>query len=247
MAMTKKTKNFVAQSSVVDSSPSPTPKTLLVDSTARGDSAWLAGAVTLAVLLLCILLLQKQYSDGVALFGAIKMDARTQIGLIIAVIALITMVLVEDWRCRKFSAYSRFRKPPQYDANFFVVGFLRYLEHLALLWLIQLFYQTADEYGFANKHPFYQPWHQLLDVFISVYIWLGLPYLLLVRSFKWHEAVEQRDYGLLLELGFWSLVKRLPWTSHWFNQDKIATIPGKAIFLDLLVKMFFLPQMFVFF
>lgn len=239
--MTKKTKNIVEQSPVADSPQSAVSKTL------PGDSAWLAGAATLGVLLLGILLLQKQYSDGVALLGTINMAVHTQIALVIVLVALIAMVLVENWRCRKFNSFASFSKPPRYDANFFAVGFLRYIERLALLWLIQLFYQTADEYGFANKHPFYQPWHQLLDVFFLVYIWLGLPYLLLMRSFKWHEAVEQRDYGLLLELGFWSLAKRLPWTSHWFTEDKVAAISGKVLFLDLLVKMFFLPLMFVFF
>lgn|GEM_PF-838336 len=245
--MAKKTKNPVEQSSVADTHKTATSPTSSGDSARPGDSAWKAGAAALAVLVISILLLQGVYGSGATLFSAQKMAANTQIGLGILLMTFVAMVLVENWRARKFRSLPLFHRPPVLDANFFAVGFLRYLEHLALLWLLQLFYRTADEYGFVNRHPFYQPWHQLLDVFFTAYIWLGLPYLLLVRAFKWQADVEQRDYGLLLELGFWSLMKRLPWTSRWFTPDKVAAIPGKAIFLDLLIKMFFLPLMVVFF
>jgi protein-S-isoprenylcysteine O-methyltransferase Ste14 len=239
--MAKKSANITEQSSMAETFNPATRKTL------PGDSAWTVGLTTLVVLLVGIFLLRDNYNSGRAWFNTELMAAPTQTALGIVILAFVAMAIAETWRWRNFDSLVSFRKAPVYDVRFFAMGLLRFLEHLALLWLIQLFYQTADEYGFANKHPFYQPWHQLLDVFFSAYIWLGLPYLLLMRSFKWHEQVEQRDYGLLLELGFWSLMKRLPRTSHWLNQDKVAAIPGKSIFLDLLVKMFFLPLMFVFF
>jgi protein-S-isoprenylcysteine O-methyltransferase Ste14 len=257
MAMAKKPTNLIEPSSVADAhktsktlsggSAWPSDATWGSDSAWPTDSAWITGAATLAVLLISFLFLQQLYSESTAVFSIQKMAAHTQTGLIILLVAFATMVLVENWRTHKSRSLLLFHRAPLFDANFFAVTLLRYLEHLVLLWLIQLFYRTADEYGFVSKHPFYQPWHQLLDVFFTAYIWLGLPYLLLVRSFKWHADVEQRDCGLLLELGFWSLVKRLPRTSHWVKPDKIAAIPGKTIFLDLLIKMFFLPLMFVFF
>lgn len=214
---------------------------------ATHERAWITGLATAAVLLVAILLAQAPYGSQAAWLDMATMAAKTQVGLLILLCGLVAMILMETWRWGRTDSRAWFNKAPAYDAHFFAVGFLRYLEHLALLWLVQLFYHTAGEYGYASRHPFYMPWHQLLDVFFTAYCWLGLPYILLTRAFKWRSEVESRDYGLLLELGFWRLARYLPRVNKVAIDEKLTAIPGKTIFLDLLVKLFFLPLLFVFF
>lgn len=207
-----------------------------------GDSAWIGGAVGVGVLLLGVAVLYLVPSDSILWLDTAVMTAPAQSALCILLPALLAMTLTEWLRRRKLEPSTG--STGRVNAELFGTSLLRFVEHLALLWVIQVFYQTAGEYGFANRHPFYLAWHQLYDLFFTAYCWLGLPYVVLTRAFMRGKQSQERDYGLLLELAFWRLASLYP---KFRGMAYAAKIPGKPLFLDLLVKLFFLPLMFVFF
>lgn len=215
--------------------------------TSPAAPAWITGAVAAVVLLLAVFYFRETPSVNLFDFGGVVMAEGTRTALAILLAAWLAMVMTEAIRQDRIGLQPLWTKAPALNVEFWVTGLLRYLEHVALLWIIQVFYRTADEYGFASKHPFYLPWHQFYDLFFTAYCWLGLPYVLLTRAFRWNSQIEERDYGLLLELGARRLIGRLPGLKHRQLPGPRIDVKGKPIFLDLLVKLFFLPLMFVFF
>lgn len=239
--MAKKKKGAATQAAA-DGEHAAAPGTAAWSEAWLGDTAWVSGLVGVSVLLLGLLVVHGLPEASVIRLDTATMTAPAQAALWALLPTLLIVALTEAIRRRKFAP--KFIPAKGLTAELFGTSLLRYLEHLALLWIIQLFYETAGEYGFANRHPFYLAWHQLYDLFFQAYCWFGFPYVLIMRWLDRYRQSDQSDYGLLLELGFWRLAGLLP---KFRDAVPTAKIAGKSIFLDLLVKLFFLPLMFVFF
>jgi len=213
------------------------------------DSAWITGLIGAVSIILCAKWYQvaNYLNEGVAILG---MQITTErVDSILFAIGCVTFIMLtsEFFRLRYFYKSIRLSVHPliqsrQYK-SFIVECGINYIAHIALLSLIMQFFFLANEYGFKNNNAYYQPWFRLLDIAFSVYLWCGLPYVLVTRGLKHSEDDDKRDYGIF----FSGLITKS--LKHLFSRDKadlLFSSNDKKNTLSLLVKLFFLPLMTVF-
>jgi protein-S-isoprenylcysteine O-methyltransferase Ste14 len=160
--------------------------------------------------------------------------------------------------------------------SFLIECLLKYSFDLALLYLIILFYQYTAEYGFQDKKPYYQPWFSLMNRLWEVYLYIGLPYIILTRAFQHNKDADKKEPSFLL-LKIICLISgkllindklkglilgnsdsRVNYNTQIFSAlgirlgsllslDTRINFDDRKIFLGMLVKMFYIPVMTVFF
>jgi protein-S-isoprenylcysteine O-methyltransferase Ste14 len=119
------------------------------------------------------------------------------------------------------------------------------------------FYRTAGEYGFhANGQGYYKPWFTVMDTFWKIYVFGGLPYVLLTRALQHSPKSDRRQGAFTVIKGLRWLLDRL---SPTLLENLGALVPGglgpkrpfdkydRYAFLGLCVKGFYVPLMTVFF
>lgn len=207
------------------------------------DRAWLAGAAGALAVLLCAAWFSAGgvLGSGLSIGGWQITDNRLDSILAALVISSCAMLVVElprlaAWAGRDFVALHPALARGRWW-RFAMEALLHYGVYLGLLGLVILFFHSAGEYGFARKHPYYQPWFRLLDLAWLAWLWGGLPYVLLTRALRYSREADRLDLAhSLLKLASLLVFKR-PAFDEYDRKNLRA----------LLVKLFFAPLMTVFF
>ncbi len=173
--------------------------------------------------------------------------SKTDQGLLCLALVATVMIASEMWRLRRFLGARYITLSPLLQAKqyrlFFTDAVVRYLKLTLLFWLIIQFYRSAGEYGFQHHSPYYQPWFTLLGYLWWLFIYLGLPYIVLTRALQHNGDGDNKDYARLVDqlaLKLWDIVSCNVQTPRFDNALR-ASLRG------LLVKLFFAPIMTVFF
>ena len=214
------------------------------------DRAWVSGLAGAFAVVGCAgwYNVTQALQRGVYLFGSQLTSSRTDSILLALLVISVTMLLVEWVRLWLYSRQEKILSvhPKLHNKNvasFFLECLWHYILYLVLLWLVIQFFYTAGEYGFKNRARYYQPWFRFLQVLWDVYLWGGLPYVLVTRALKHDKTADKRDLAVFIEkqlkIVFLKLAAQK--TSLKFDEDDKKTIRA------LLVKLFFTPLMTVFF
>ncbi len=210
------------------------------------DKTWLSGAIGAAALLLSAFWFQSTNAlkEGIQVFGTTISDSTHDSILTALLLAVAVTFFVELVRVSKVTGSSFIESEPDKNLNFYANCFVSYLQNVFLLLAIQMFYQTAGEYGFAHKSTFYKPWFECLALFIDMHLYLGLPYVILTRSLKANPDADKVRYGALVGKLALLIISRIPF----FKDQKPDFGPAdKQSFLALLLQMFFLPLIVIYF
>ncbi|MCC6556452.1 MAG: hypothetical protein IT372_26120 [Polyangiaceae bacterium] len=125
-----------------------------------------------------------------------------------------------------------------------------YLADLLLIALFLAFYRAAGEYGFRRARPgYYQPWLAVMDHVFTIYLWGGLPYVLLTRALQHDPKADRKQAAFTVfkaarRLG--ALLARLTGREGPAEPEAFDEHDRTAV-LGLLVKAFYVPLMTVFF
>jgi protein-S-isoprenylcysteine O-methyltransferase Ste14 len=122
---------------------------------------------------------------------------------------------------------------------------LVYLVELGMFQLVFAFYRTVAEYGWnPNGGGYYKPWFTVMQYIWQIYLYGGLPYVLLTRALQ-HDAKSDRKQGAFV------LMKAARWLSTRFSNggEEVPRFDryDRSAILGLCVKGFFVPLMTVFF
>jgi protein-S-isoprenylcysteine O-methyltransferase Ste14 len=184
---------------------------------------------------------------GLYLFDWKITDQR--IDTLLAALAMITLTMIVTELLRLFlRAPNDFLQPsPEYRQKQFSIlakdALLIYVYHLILFWLVITFYKWAVHYGFQLNKTYYIPWFRALEHLWTIYLWAGLPYILLTRAFKHNGMDDEKDFFVIVPQLFSSIAGIMSW-----RRSQITWSEGaKKAFRSLLVKVFFAPLMTVFF
>ncbi len=214
------------------------------------DYAWISGVAgaVMTFILAAWYNATQALQKGLYVFGFQLTDNRTE-GLIAALLIItFTMVAVEALRLWLRDKANFFSIHPKIKAghyfSFLLECFGNYLLYLILLTLVIQFYHSANEYGYIRKHAYYQPWFQFLNLVWWGYIYVGFPYALLTRGFKYDTKGDAFEYAYYCQrLILWPVGKVLGKLENKYQLGEI----DKKITRGLLVKLFFTPIMTVFF
>lgn len=122
-----------------------------------------------------------------------------------------------------------------------------YAVDLGLLALAFGFYRIAGEYGYRKAGEYYRPWFAIMDYVWAVYLWGGLPYVIVTRAFQHDKKADRKQAAF-------TVIKTVKLLAARFGprrQDADLPAPldryDRSAMLGLLVKLFFVPVMTVFF
>ncbi len=121
-----------------------------------------------------------------------------------------------------------------------------YVIELGLLMLALAFYRTANVYAFGKDGAtgYYRPWFAVMETIRDIYLWGGLPYVILTRALQHAPSSDRKQAAFtvmkLLRLALAKVNKTEPDVRPYDRYDKSAL-------LGLGVKAFFVPLMTVFF
>jgi protein-S-isoprenylcysteine O-methyltransferase Ste14 len=215
--------------------------------------SWMAGLAGMVALLL--MGYQAWKKDALAkgwglLGGEGPVDANVSMFFVLAVVAAVMFAVELAIRVRvdggKMIEVAPDLKKGNY-AGFIGECILVYLVELGLFSLVFAFYRTAGEYGWNPQGGgYYKPWFTMMGYFWSIYLYGGLPYVLLTRALQ-HDAQGDRKQGAFVVLKlFRKLAAALAGKK---NKDVVPPFDryDKSSILGLLVKCFFVPLMTVFF
>jgi protein-S-isoprenylcysteine O-methyltransferase Ste14 len=121
---------------------------------------------------------------------------------------------------------------------------LVYLVELGILQLAFAFYRSANVYAFGHG-DYYKPWFAVMTWVWQLYLWGGLPYVLLTRALQ-HDPVADRKQAAFVVM---KAARRLLAS---FTDGRVAAPArfdrhDRSSMLGLVVKLFFVPLMTVFF
>lgn len=168
------------------------------------------------------------------------------------VAALVTIALVmssvELVRLSRFYGSGFIQRSPlllkRNHLGFIIECVKRYLYLMLLFGLARYGYHTLQEYGFEANHRYYQPWFVMLEFLWSLFLWAGLPYILITRAYRHDPQSDRKDLATLTEkvIKFLLVKLRVPGMKlpEFGSDDKRAA-------LGFAVKFFFAPVMTVFF
>jgi protein-S-isoprenylcysteine O-methyltransferase Ste14 len=122
---------------------------------------------------------------------------------------------------------------------------LVYGVEVGLISLVFGFFKTASEYGFqSNPKGYYQPWFAVMPYFWKIYLYGGLPYVILTRALQHSPNSDRKQAAFATIKGLLRLYARI-------TGSKTAAPPmdhyDRSAFLGLGVKIFFVPLMTIFF
>ncbi len=214
------------------------------------DRAWICGLAGVFAIILSAFVFEAYnvLNNGLWLFGWQLTDTRNEGMLAALVIVALVMSLVELGRLRRFYAGEFIQKSPllqKRDHSGFITECVKhYLYLLLLFWLARYGYHTLQEYGFKANHRYYQPWFVTLEFLWTLFLWAGLPYILLTRAYRHNREADRKDLALLAEkvVKFLLVSLRIPG----IKKPSFA-IEDKRAALGFAVKFFFCPVMTVFF
>ncbi len=213
------------------------------------DGAWITGlAGVFCILVLAYIFGTSRYHLHGAPFLAGNLDEqKIDIVLIAIAIVALVMIIVEIIRLWRFDPKSFIQLDPLVKEKQYLKFFLQTLKHYFLLLLLfavcALAYRSINEYGYRPNNSYYSPWFRALGYLWWIFVWGGLPYLLLTRAFKYNEQADKKDLALLVEKVIAFLLSRLPFLTHLYRPFDIN---DKRAALGLAVKFFFAPVMTVF-
>ncbi|APR85221.1 GTP-binding protein EngA [Minicystis rosea] len=122
---------------------------------------------------------------------------------------------------------------------------LVYAVELGLLSLAFTIYRSANEYGWtAQGGAYYKPWFTVMPYIWKMYLWGGLPYVLLTRALQHDELSDRKQAAfVVMKLARWV-------AAHLGSKSREAPRfdrYDRSSILGLFVKLFFVPLMTVFF
>ncbi len=124
-----------------------------------------------------------------------------------------------------------------------------YLAEVAILFVALGFYRTASEYGYRNNAGgYYKPWFAVMDTFFMIYVYGGMPYVLVTRALQHAPRSDRRQAAFTVI----KMTRRMLGRLRRLDQAAMDALPAfdrydKSALLGLLVKIFFVPLMTVFF
>ena len=123
---------------------------------------------------------------------------------------------------------------------------LVYGVELAMFTVVLGFYRTANEYGYqGNGKGYYQPWFAVMEKFRDIYLYGGLPYVIVTRALQHAPSSDRKQAAFtMIKLARLAFAK--------VTRGDTSEIPpydryDKSAILGLCVKIFFVPLMTVFF
>ncbi len=119
---------------------------------------------------------------------------------------------------------------------------------LGLLTAALFAFRHLNEYGYARNNAYYRPWFAVMESFRTVYLWIGLPYVLLTRALQHDPKADKKQAAFTVMKAARHLVAALAALAR----RPVAAPPpfergDKSAILGLGVKFFFVPLMTVFF
>lgn len=218
------------------------------------DSLWLSGATGAVTVLVfaCWYSSSDALHKGVFIFGIQVTYHRLDSILLALVFCAINMLLLESVRLKLWykSSYFCISDKIRNKKYFLFIGECcsHYLINLAILFLVINFFHTASEYGFIRQAPYYQSWFRCLEWLWLIYLYLGVPYVVLTRALKFNRFADKHDLAAQL----WSSAIRWVLALSHRKSQSISQAPifpklYKSLLLSIVVKIFFAPLMTVFF
>lgn len=124
---------------------------------------------------------------------------------------------------------------------------LVYAVELGLLTVVFGFYKVAGEYGWKAQKGggYYKPWFTLMPYIWDVYVYGGLPYILLTRALQHDAKSDKKQAAFVVMKAARMLAARLRGDKS-EKREKFDRFDKSSV-LGLLVKFFFVPLMTVFF
>ncbi|MFT7558917.1 MAG: protein-S-isoprenylcysteine O-methyltransferase Ste14 [Flavobacteriales bacterium] len=213
------------------------------------DRAWISGVFgAISLLLLAYIYgVNNSLNDGISIVGYTVSDTRIDSILLALACVSIIMLSVECLRLYLLNPKCFFKIDPLLKRRKYIVFIqkciLNYVLYLVMIWLVVQFFHTAGEYGFSRHAPYYQVWFRFLEIVLDLYLWVGLPYVLITRAVKSCSEADAFDYGRY----FFRLCLILPSRFFGVSSRKNFSNIDKKITRGLMVKLFFTPLMTVFF
>lgn len=214
------------------------------------DGAWITGLAGVFAIIGTAYFCQATHllDDGLDLLGTTLFTQRPAGMLFSLGVVTFVMIAVEVFRLWKFDKRNFIQIDPlikqkQYTA-FFLDSFKRFILLVILFWVVKLSYHSLNEYGFRAKHDYYQPWFYFVERLWTLFLFTGLPYILLTRAFKHNPTADKKDLALLTQKSILCIASYIPSLKY---IRKPFTIVDKRSVLGLIVKFFFTPLMTVFF
>ncbi len=214
------------------------------------DRAWVCGLAGVFTIIVTAFVFEAYnvLNNGLWLFGWQLTDTRHEGMLAALVIVAMVMSAVELIRLKRFYGEAFIRKSPllqRRDVSGFITECVKHYLYLVLLFALARYgYHTLQEYGFKASHRYYQPWFVALEFLWTLFLWAGLPYILLTRAYRHNGEADRKDLALLTEkvVKFLAVSVRVPG----IRRPSFA-IDDKRAALGFAVKFFFSPVMTVFF
>jgi protein-S-isoprenylcysteine O-methyltransferase Ste14 len=132
----------------------------------------------------------------------------------------------------------------------------RFLRECLLVWIIELgllslalaIYKNTTEYAFQRGGEYYKPWFAIMEIFRSVYLWGGLPYVVLTRALQHDPRADEKQAAFTVMKACRLSIRRVDPTALGADapRERFDRRDRSAI-LGLCVKLFFVPLMTVFF
>lgn len=219
------------------------------------DYAWISG-VTGACLTVAIAYWfssSEILAKGITIFGwQLTKTNKESTLLALVMIALLTslveIVRLFLWDRKSFiSIHPKIKSKQHLSFLYECIG--NYLSHLFMIWILIHIYHSLNEYGFHKKADYYQAWFLLLEWIWKLYLYIGLPYVIITRLLKCGANFDKHDYGVFFQQ---FMKKAIRLNGKHSKGGLVPKIDAKASFnqcitLSLLVKFFFTPLMTVFF
>ncbi len=214
------------------------------------DQAWITGlAGLIAVVSTGIWFnMTKALHNGVVLFSTRLTENRHDALLFALGVITLTMIICElirlwRWDGKKFIQLDPNVQAGNYSA-FFMNALGNYILYLLLFGKTIFLYKMINEYGFKNNSAYYQPWFRFLDHAWTLYLWCGLPYVLITRALKYNPVADARDLTSTYARGLQYLLGHIPLFTHLKPEFRDVDKKNTRAFL---VKLFFSPLMTIFF
>jgi len=214
------------------------------------DGAWISGfAGVIALFFVAIICHQNRWLENGLVVLGIEFKTKLDVELFCLILIACFMCLVEFLRLTLFGHKPLFSIAPSLSKgqslDIVLKSFWRYLCYLALFNAVIIIYKVAPEYGFIERSNYYMPWFKMCGWLLTVFTWLGFPYVLLTYALKYDEQKDKNSYHKLVEYIIFGLLARLKIIQR--PVEEINKSQRKKILLGLGVRAFFAPLMTVFF
>ncbi|MBV9945636.1 MAG: DUF1295 domain-containing protein [Myxococcales bacterium] len=119
-----------------------------------------------------------------------------------------------------------------------------YALELGLLCGVLSLYKVVNEYGYAAKNAYYEPWFAIIPYVQWTYAVLGFPYVVLTRALQHDPQADRKQAAFVLMK---VLGRAARWAGVRRGEPEAFDAYDRSAVLGLFVKAFFVPLMTVFF